>query len=460
MEHLVSIVDLAAISENPAFIKRCQTLSAEFDFVFSQYRSADDLFEDVEATGSVKCFILDCTSFQNIHQAAGTIQVSRQMMDRSYIVCILDSRVKSEDMELLKKSGANLIMLDSEFSENSKMEFVTSQVIKSAYIPVKVADLIAGSQLDCPLYMLLPLNKKFLKVYKPAQTITGEFISKFTEMQEIYIHRNDVPQWIAYIEKFPDQGVEGSKRNCRARYLKLQKAFLELVLGISDQTSSSSFSDGKDLFGDCARFAKDLLDSLAEIERPWEVISTSSIGDFGSVERGTAVAVYAGLLSRRGRIGKPEQVMLGALLADIGLLLVSPSTSRKVRLNRVDEMNGEERMEFEKHPIYSLNQVLSKRLPLEDEVKDIILMSHERADQKGFPARPAPHKIKEEPMLVRLAQEIDSALTLRIGEERILFDKIFNEFLDNKISKIDGYPLTLLFRLKPAFQNNDLQSAI
>lgn len=49
-------------------------------------------------------------------------------------------------------------------------------------------------------------------------------------------------------------------------------------------------------------------------------------------------------------------------------------------------------------------------------------MSHERADQKGFPLRPVPHKIREDSSLVRLAQEVESALTLRIGEDPVLQD--------------------------------------
>jgi len=452
MSQTVTILDLVAISTNPAFIKRCATLSQRFSFQFYHYATSDDFFNNAIDAGTVKCFILDCTKFSNIHEAAGPIQVARQIMDRSYIICVLDSRVQPEQMDLLKKSGANLIMLDNEFTSNSKLEFVTSQVIKSAYIPVKVSDLICDTTLGCPLYMLMPKNHKFLMIYKAHRNLGKEFLCRQEEVQELYIHRNDVQHWTEYISENSEVGDENDMRICRGQFMKLQQAFLEMVLMLSDQTTSSSFSGGKVLFENCRTFAKDLLKSLAKVNYPWQVINNSAIGDFGSVERGTAIAAYAGLLSKKSQIGNPEKIMLGALLADIGILLISPTATERLRTNKIHDMSGEEKMEFEKHPIFSLNQVLSKRIPLEDDIKDMILLSHERTDQKGFPNRPGPSKISEESMLVRLCQEIDNALTIRMGLERIDFNAAFQNFIDEKIALGEGYSLTILYKLKPFFK--------
>ncbi len=444
--------DLVAISTNPAFIKRCLGLSAEFSFVFADFANADAFFGDPGDADRVKCFILDCTSFSNIHEAAGTIQVARQMMDRSYIVCVLDSRVKPEDMELLKKSGANLIMLDNEFTSNSKLEFVSSQIIKSAYIPIKVIDLVPDSSGEFPLYMLMPKNEKYLRIYKPGQNINAQFIGKYSESQELYIHRNDVANWGEYLKTFRGDEETSNARACRGKFLKLQQAFIDLVLMISDQTSSSSFSDGRSLFEDCQKFGTELLDSLSQVKYPWEIINNSSIGDFGSIERATAVAAYAGLLSRRAQVGDPASVMLGALFADIGMILLSPRTTTKVRQDRLLEFDAEEKMEYEKHPVFSLNQILSKRLQLAEEVKEMILFSHERMDQKGYPNRPGSNKIREDSMLVRLAQEVDQALLLRMGKEKVDFMTSFENFIENKIRDIDGYSLAVLFKVRSAYK--------
>lgn len=442
-------LDLVVISKNKSFIERCRTLCADFDFQYAYFGSSEDFFERSEHAPTIKCFILDCTKFENIHEAAGTIQVARQMMDSSYIITILNSKVDPEGMELLKKSGANLIMLDNEFTTNSKLEFVASQVIKSAFIPVKVADLIPESRINGHLYMLMPVNRKFLKIYKPGSKIDNAFIAKYTEAKELYTHRNDLSAWVEYVQKYQAKDDNAGARNCRANFLKLQQAFLELVILISDQTVSTSFAAGKELFALCEKFCADLLVSLKDVTAPWEAVNNSSVGDFGSVERGTAVAAYAGMLAEQISPEVAPKAMMGGLLADIGLILVSPEVSRKIRTGNLSQLTGEERMEYVKHPIYGLNQILSKRIPLDDLIKDMILMSHERIDQKGFPNKPAAIKMKEEPMIIRLAQELDDALTIKLGKERIDFDNTFKSFLSGKLNEGDGYPLIMLLKLNP-----------
>ncbi|WP_413289021.1 HD-GYP domain-containing protein [Bdellovibrio sp. HCB337] len=446
------VFDLVAISTNQSFIQRCAHLASRFSFDFSHYDNPDTFSNDTTDAGSVKCFILDCTKFSNIHEAAGPIQVARQMMDKSYIICILDARVKPEQMELLKKSGANLIILDTEFTSNSKLEFITSQVIKSAYLPIKVTDLILDSSLEAPLYMLMPKNQKYLKVYKPGLNIGNEFLCRYEDADELYLHRNDVSKWLEYVKSFPADEEHQEVRNCRAQFIKLQQVFLDLVLILSDQTSSTSFSDGKLLFEDCKKFTKDLLTSLEKVRYPWQIINNSSVGDFGSVERGTAIAAYAGLLSRKSNIGEPERVMLAALLSDIGILLLSPAATEKIREQKAGKLSAEEKMEFEKHPIFSVNQILSKRIPLDDDVRNMIMLSHERTDQKGFPNQPSPNKITEDSALVRLSQEIDQCLTIRMGDIKKDFAAAFQAFIEAKLEVGDGYSLATLYKLRPHFK--------
>lgn len=57
--------------------------------------------------------------------------------------------------------------------------------------------------------------------------------------------------------------------------------------------------------------------------------------------------------------------------------------------------------------------------------------------------------MKEEPMIIRLAQELDDALTIKLGKERIDFDNTFKSFLSGKLNEGDGYPLIMLLKLNP-----------
>lgn len=447
----MSIADLVTITSNPKFLTRCEKLASQFDFKFMSFVSPDNYFESDVAAQDVKCFVLDSTVIANVHEAAGAVQVARQMMDRSYIITIISSRLTPDEMALIKKSGASLILLEDEFVTNSKLEFVTTQIIKASYIPVKQVDFVMGSTVPCDIFHLMPVNKRFLKILKSGGVFRKDIFEKYQEVGDFYVHRHDVSAWQFYCENAPLDTEESYMRLCRSQFNSLQQNFIDLVLMISDQTTSSSFQDGKKLFDECTNFAKKLIDNLTHVREPWSVISGAAVGDFGSVERGTAVAAYAGLLSKKSGVGDPLEVMIGALFADVGYLALSPSTTMKLRTGDPAAMHAEERAEFEKHPIYSLNQCLSKRLPFTENVKNMITMSHERLDMKGFPSRPGAIKITEAAQLVRLSYELDQALTVRMGEERLPLEILFKNFIDHKIASQDGYSLAFLFELKPYF---------
>jgi HD-GYP domain-containing protein (c-di-GMP phosphodiesterase class II) len=447
----VSETDIAFTSKNSTFQKRIQQLNKSFGFAVKNFSSIDDLFNDEESLKTTKCIILDCSDEAG-HSIAGNVQVARQVAGKSYILVVVGSRVSPEEARQISGSGASLVMLDNEFFSTSKLEFITSQIVRSAYIPIKTVDLIEDSEVSCPLYMLMPKNNKFLKISKPDQAIHKEFLAKYSEVGELYIHRSDIKSWIEYTRSFTADDEASALRRCRANFLKLNQAFVDLMLMVSDQSAANSFAQGKKLFEECESFAKDLLKSLSEVKDPWDVINASAIGDFGSLERSPAIAAYAALLSEKTHIGKSLEVMVGALLADVGFLLIGPGTSEKIRTNKVSTMHAEERAEYEKHPIFSLNQSLSRKLPLSESVKDMISKSHERADSKGFPNRIPAEKITDEAMLIRWAQELDLQTQLRMGEERKDPVEARKKYYDEALSGNHGYSMGFLLKMKPIAQ--------
>lgn len=110
-------------------------------------------------------------------------------------------------------------------------------------------------------------------------------------------------------------------------------------------------------------------------------------------------------------------------------------------------MNSEETMEYEKHPIFSLNQCLSRKLPLSEMVKNIILQSHERNDQKGFPNRPRGDKLSEDAMLVQLCWDLDSISQVRMGEERKNIEDIKKHIYQKSQSDTGRYSFMFLMKI-------------
>ncbi|MEK2647271.1 HD domain-containing phosphohydrolase [Bdellovibrio sp. BCCA] len=454
------VLDLAIVSPQEKFRRRAENSARVFDFEFQSFESDDDFFTKSETYKAITCVLLDCSHLTKPNEIAGLVQVARQGAPDSYILAIASSKLQAEDARVIKTSGASLVMMENEYVSSSKLEFILSQVIRSAYIPIKTVDLIEGTEPPFPLYYLMPINKKFLKVGKPGNTIRRDFLEKYKEIGELYLRRTDLDAWVEYTNSFSAEDNDSLIRKCRLKFLQLNQSFLNLILLVTDQSSGASFAQGKDLYDICQKFAGDLLESLVHIGDPWIVISNSAIGDFGSVERAPAIAAYAGLLSSESKTGDAKEIMIGALLSDVGYLDLSPSTTQKIRNNHYADMNAEERMEYQKHPIYSLNQCLSRKLPLTESIKDIILQSHERVDQKGFPNKPRSDKLTEAAMLVRLCWDLDTRTQVRMGEARPNIETVKAQLAQTITNETGNYSVGFLMKmsrfLKPKVRNDDV----
>ncbi len=111
----------------------------------------------------------------------------------------------------------------------------------------------------------------------------------------------------------------------------LKKSGTNLIFLCIDQGGVASYSQGKELLEDCKNLAKKLLANLVCVENPWTVINSSSIVKSGSAERSTSVAVMAGVLAIKIKRVSEDDVVLAALLCDIGLIDMPPKTLKKYR---------------------------------------------------------------------------------------------------------------------------------
>jgi hypothetical protein len=331
------------------------------------------------------------------------------------------------------------------------MEFILSQVLNSSYVPIKVTDLIPESALECPLFTILPYNQKFLKFYNPGNPIDAKFIEKYAPANEIYIRRDDIEKWSEYLKTYPSDDENAGVRSGRSKFLRLHYSFIDLALMITDKSSVATFSKGNEQLKEIVGFVDELSETLAGFKDPWEFINNSSIGNFGSVERGAAIAAYANMIAIKMKIQNPKEVMISALLADIGCLLLSPGTSRKLRQGQIDKFTKEELAEYHKHPSYSLNQCLSRKLQLSEPIKKNILQSHERVDRNGFPGRVASEKIVMPAMIVKLATELDEFMQIRMGKVVKRTKDIRTEFVPRIMLETGSYPVILRTSLNSIF---------
>nr|BFD64852.1 hypothetical protein BdHM001_35330 [Bdellovibrio sp. HM001] len=437
------LIDLVSVSKNEAFLKRVEFIKNEFSFESKTFADVDEFYDAEETLKRAKCILLDCI-YRTPFEIAGLVQTCRHVADKSYIIVVTGSRLLEDEAKNIHKSGTSLIVTEEDFFNSSKVEFVTSQIVRTTFVPLKVKDLVAGTAIDFTVHHLLPQNKKFLKIAKPGTVVSQEFINKFSTINELYVHRNEAEGLIEYTKTVSGSEEDSVLRACRAQFLKLKHGFTELVLLVSDQTSAANFDAGKALFEKINSYVIDLSNTLIKLDDPWTIINNSNIDDYGSLERGPAIAAYASVIASKLKHPNVRDVMLGALLSDIGILWLSPRTSSKIRKHALEKLHAEEIMEFHKHPIYSLNQCLSRKMPLSEEVKNAILQSHERADRQGFPHRPMPEKLSRSALIIRLSQELDEKMQITIGEGRKTAQEVKKEFFAGILNDTKGYPVSFI----------------
>jgi response regulator RpfG family c-di-GMP phosphodiesterase len=424
-------LDFILISADKKIVERCSTVCSEFAYKFKSWHNVDLLLEEPETPQGTLVVISTVGSVKT--EAGGLVQVARQFFPNSFIICIVSSDLDNEHCAYVKKCGADVSLLENEIWETSKIEFISNQIIKASYLPIKSNEVSLGAIIDFDVFHLLPQRKKFLPCLFEGDIVNTEKFARLQLVGELYIKRGDSNKFNEYIKKTSVLNAEGLARRCRAQFLTLYSNYSDLIFNLTDQSEYSSFSKGQDILKKCKTISSELVVSLGSLGNAWDIINNSTIGEFSSVERAPAVGAYAVMYSLITDIGNVEDIMLAALIADIGLVFLNPMITKKIRANQISKLNKEEQAEYENHASRSLNIALERKIPIEEKLRSLILCTHECYNNTGFPNRPLPHKIPFGSQLIQLGQTIDQATLLKMGETRKDNDAIKRAIIQDAI---------------------------
>lgn len=431
---------LAFISQNKTEHSRAQKIANDYSYTYSAFKSVDEFADQSESLLEVTCIIVSATETSKQEDVAGMVQVLKQLQPNSFIITVIGKKMSSENAAFVKKSGCQMVLLEEDFLTTSKCDYVCSQVIKSSYIPVKATEFSNNTKVDFTLFYIMPLNQKIVPLV-PKDTILEE--SRLKKMQlagELLVKREEIENFKKYVETNQIMGPAGLQSRCRAHYLHFCKGHADLVFLLNDQSEASSFQQGDKLFKYCGVLAEGLLTSLSSVGDPWEIVDTTNLGVFGTLERAPSVAAYAGVISLTSGIGEPNQVMIAALLADLGILDLPPELNQKIKNelteNLVKKLVGDDLTSYQKHPEISINLCLARKLQMDPKLRAFILCSHERVDGKGFPGKTLPERIPQEAMILQFAQMIEQRSSVTLGKQKInaleARKQVYNENLLNK----------------------------
>jgi HD-GYP domain-containing protein (c-di-GMP phosphodiesterase class II) len=445
-----SRLNITFVSKNKNHIDRMMDLAKEFNYSVNIHSDAKEIMEYEGKYDLVQVAILDVDPSISFNSVVETLQMFKFSLPHTFICVVLDGKASADNIQLMKKSGSDFVILEPQFMQTCRLEFITSQIIRAAFIPVKVTELALNTSLDFTLYHLMPLNQKMLPVLPKGTTLTAERSKKFESVSELFIKREEVDAYNKYIQTNADKSAKGLTSRCRSQYLSLCFAHSRFIFNLIDQSENASFKEGRELISRCETLAQDLLATLSAVGEAWEVVNNSSLGEMGSVERSPTLAAYAGLFALTMNLSNSIEIMMACLLADIGMLDLSPKAGKKIRsTGLITSLSTTELSEYKSHPKTSVQRCLDKKLAMDDKLREMILNSHERADGTGFPEGKPGAKISIGAMLIHFCELVDKTAMIKMGQARVSVEVVRKKIIQEEITQAKTFSYTFLQQMRP-----------
>ena len=443
--------NFGVLTDSPDFLERCTQLCQEFSYSLESW----DNVESFLSSKPQSKFIIACITQgpKGPLPAAEVAQSVRFTTQDAFLICVISNsfgKMGKEEAVFAKKSGADLIILEDEAFNTGKLEFITTQILRSKFIPIKTTDLVAGRPIPFDLYHLMPQRRKFLKIVFNGDILEDSKIKKAVDVGEFYFDRENGDEFNRYTLENTDRSAAGIRKRCRSQFLALFSGFSKLVFQLTDQSQHSSYTEGQTLLTQCTNLCSSLLGTLAESGKAWDVINNSAIGDMGSVERAPSIAAYAGVFGLQLGLKSTDQMMLAALLSDLGLLFLTPEILKKIRENRNSEFSADELTLYETYPHKTLDVCLNRKLSIPEKLRQLLLSTQQRADGKGFPKGSAADRITVESQLISFSREFDRETLLQMGKARVEPQAVFKEMIQREKNPTGRYSPLFIQQLRKA----------
>ena len=281
-----------------------------------------------------------------------------------------------------------------------------------ALLGIPLLGLKPGSIVDFDVTVMLPLNQKYVTVFRKGTMVRTEILDKFKNqnVKLVFIDENDRKGYRDYLKK----------HNTPEHFRKITKKerLLESLTSLFHDfqaPGSGTFESGKVLLESATKLVRELAEPGDGKSLLAQLVACTGQEAGDIYERSLRVATYTLLISALLNIANPTDLGVAGLLHDLGLSRTPGPLLKKSWF----EMEPQERALYSQHPENSLLIMKEKRLVVVKDIEDAILGHHERPDGKGFPRGFQEDRISEGASILAMASAFDELTTLRYGEERL-----------------------------------------
>ncbi|AFS77759.1 HD domain-containing metal dependent phosphohydrolase [Gottschalkia acidurici 9a] len=277
------------------------------------------------------------------------------------------------------------ILAEDIFTDQANMSIVVKSTVINERVIKRLKELGIGS--------LLIFDSKDTDDYEPK----GNSSEKITNKKEVF--KEQYKNSVSNVKNLFNDIMDG------------KSVSLEKITDISDEVFKSS----EDIYA--------AIESIGELKEIDEYTYAHSIN----------VALYSMLLGKWLNLSEDsiESLVKSAVLHDIGKSKIDESI-----LNKPGTLSDEEFEEIKKHTTYGYN-ICQNFENISDEVKNGILMHHERIDGTGYPMGLKDQDISLFAKIIGICDVYDAITSERAYREKSTPFDTFNELIDIGYDKLD-----------------------
>lgn len=374
---------------------------------------------------------------------AARVDMVLTQFPRARVVTVMASSLSKENLEGTPNPRVTPLS-QSEFRRTMKFEYIILYRCRAQFFEIQVGDLFPMTTMTFPVFVRLHLNQRYLAVIYTNTMLDDERLKRVGKAETSYIQNRDSDKYLEYINQYYDSSGASLKKRARALFLALSYAALhlnEILLFDFKTAEEDSFQSRYESLQNTAGELLKLLDTEEDL---WDLFRVALEGEFYESWRAPWVAVYGALIAKKSGQGNPLTVLMAGLLADVGLFDIDDKVSREYLTSESRTVSGEYRKEFGNHPVLSLNRCLIKGLPLTEEIKAVLVCTHERHDEKGFPNQVPADKIPVEAFILQFAEKIDQSVLTTMKKNGVGFRFLKEKLWEAENKSADNFSATFL----------------
>lgn len=444
----VERLELLVIAKNAELLAAGQEVSEYFGFRAGFWGETVEVPREVRSGNSPAMILVELTAEAAVIEKMQVLKGLRDLFPRSQLVVVVQGGESVDDCEFLRGAGAQYLILSQEVRSTSKLYYLAALLIQGTYLPIPVTDLFPSTQLNFNAYQKLVLNQKFLPVAFSGFTFSDKKYRRLEPDRQIYVRRESLEGYRKYIETYNDRTGSALKKRCRVLMMEVLGLYTEVILLLALDSEVAKKEVVQNKLSQFTKVAVELRDHLKDCADVWNVMARALDFQFCKQERGVIVLAYALYLADGAGAGEVENLVLTALLADIGLLDLPATTYKNLKTHGVKRLSAEELERFRGHPMASLNRIMFRQVDVPVAVRSAIVCTHERNDRKGFPNQVPAEKIPTEAKLVSFCEILDRRVRASLEDGMVTHDFVRKQVWEEERDSLKGFDAEFLDKIQ------------